>query len=453
MLTELATLQAEIALYQTDRDPARYASISQSLTRLSVEERTQTTEQQQALEQLMVLSATIEPVWGLLAGLLRWESGCQRPHDFSNIWNCARYAGIQSRFSTLSAQTYLAHVETLYNRQQLPHHPAPFIITGNAYRQLQRYAEAETAYLQGLDTCIDDPFLKFRLIDLWLMTYQHNRAQQMLVSLRSRYPQALEMMFAMPVPDDVAGPVNLLPELNSGDSDIVWLVAADPVYLRRYGLPLAQSIAAQIKPEGQAGASTPPPPPMHLHVHVVVEADKTAPTETLDAMAAWVPIHSTQRVLDLRSASANQRSALFASERFLFLAEMLTKYAKPMLVTDIDVECLKDPRELFNDMGDADIGYTRFHTVRDAWDRYPATVLLFKPTEAAIIFCKRLSGMIITLLNSHPEPWFVDQIALFRLIEGGLTPAKFAYLENILTDTDSPKAYFRILHASWEPKE
>ena len=58
--------------------------------------------------------------------------------------------------------------------------------------------------------------------------------------------------------------------------------------------------------------------------------------------------------------------------------------------------------------------------------------------------------MIITLLNNHPQPWFVDQIALFRLIEEGLTPAKCVCLENILTDTDSPKAYFRILHASWE---
>jgi hypothetical protein len=57
--------------------------------------------------------------------------------------------------------------------------------------------------------------------------------------------------------------------------------------------------------------------------------------------------------------------------------------------------------------------------------------------------------MIITLLNNHPNPWFVDQVALFRLIEGGLTPAKFVYLKQILTDTDSPNAYLRILHGSW----
>ena len=52
---------------------------------------------------------------------------------------------------------------------------------------------------------------------------------------------------------------------------------------------------------------------------------------------------STERTVPLAGATANQRSALFASERFLFLAEMLAKYNKPLLVTDIDVECIKNP--------------------------------------------------------------------------------------------------------------
>ena len=179
------------------------------------------------------------------------------------------------------------------------------------------------------------------------------------------------------------------------------------------------------------------------------QPDKSTPVDVINRMNALLPINSTQRTLNLDAATDNQRSAVFASERFVFLAEILAKYNKPMLVSDIDVECLQDPYPLFRKMGDADIGYTRFHTVRDAWDKYPATVLLFKPTQAAIDFCKHLSGMIITLLNNHPHPWFVDQVALFRLIEEGLTPAKFVYLKHILTDTDSPNAYFRILHGSW----
>jgi len=72
-------------------------------------------------------------------------------------------------------------------------------------------------------------------------------------------------------------------------------------------------------------------------------------------MAEVLPINSTQRTLDLSAASDNQRKALFASERFIFLAEILAKYNKPLLVSDIDVECLQDPFPLFSKMGDADI--------------------------------------------------------------------------------------------------
>jgi hypothetical protein len=45
----------------------------------------------------------------------------------------------------------------------------------------------------------------------------------------------------------------------------------------------------------------------------------------------------------------------------------------------------------------------------------------------------------------------VDQIAIFRLIEEGLTPAKCVHLELLLTDTTpSATGFFRILHGSWE---
>lgn len=442
--TQLADVQAQITRYSAERDPQRHAVISQALSRLCADTATLDEGMQVALKQLMIQSGTIEPVWGLMAGLRLWQSGHHEPHDFSNVWNCARYAGIQSRYSALSAQTHLANVTSLYGGQNGLHHagnPASFIIAGNACRQLHRYADAESAYLQGLDACPDNPFLKFRLVDLWLMTHQHDRARQMLASLRSRYPYAREMMFALPVADDAAGPQEVLPELSAVGRDYVWMVAADPLYVQRYGARLAQSIAAR-QPAGESR--------VHLHLHVVNEPEQAAPAAALQAVAALLPAHVTQRSLDLSGASADQRSAVFASERFLFLAEMLAKYDKPMLVSDIDVECLQDPMPLFERMGDADIGYTRFQTVRDAWDRYPATVLLVKPGAAGITFFKRLAGIIITLLNTHPQPWFVDQIALFRLIEGGLTPAKFAYLEHILTDSDSPKAFFRILHASWE---
>ncbi len=401
---------------------------------------------QMLLEQLMSVCVEVEPVWALQAGVCLWASGRQQPHDFSNLWNCARYAGIHSRFSAFTAEQHLQHLATLHGADLAhAHNPVPFIVRGNALRQLHRYGEAESAYLEGLSTCPDNPFLKFRLIDLWLMTYQHARANDLLASLRSRYPYALEHLFALPVPETAQAPGDVFTRLDAQGAELVWLVAADPVYIQRYGLRLAQGIATLLN-------AAPDSPRIHLHVHGIVEAGTPLPMEVLQAMAGVSPrlsLHFTQREVNLQGATPNQRKAFFASERFVFLHELLQKYNRPMLVTDIDVDPLQHPAELLSAMADGDIGHTRFGIVRDAWDRYPATALVLQPSDAAITFCQRLSATILSLLSQHPEPWFVDQVALFRLIEGGNTPAKLTYLPLILTDSDSPVAYFRILHGSW----
>lgn len=186
-MNHLETLIAEVKRYAalTERPEADFSSISRALAELNAPSAGHTSaplapETQSALEQQMAACVSVEPVWALQAGVRLWVSGRQQQHDFSNIWNCARYAGIQSRFSAFTAEQHLQHLATLYGAD-LAHaqNPTPFIIRGNALRQLHRYGEAESAYLEGLSTCPDNPFLKFRLVDLCLMTYQYSRAQEL----------------------------------------------------------------------------------------------------------------------------------------------------------------------------------------------------------------------------------------------------------------------------------
>jgi len=436
MNQELSQIVVLVTHYEATADPATYAEITRRLGKLWGTRSQVDVAAQAALETLMLRGTKVEPAWSLLAGHLLWSSGRTTQMDFNNIWGCSRFAGIKSRFSRYPADEYLRQTESWLPADA---GPALYTVRGNAYRQLHRYTDAESCYLEGIDRFPGDPFLKFRLVDLCLIAYQLDRAKQLLASLRSSYPFALEMMFALPVPADAVGPQNVLPDLSAGDADFVWLVAADPIYAERYGVRFAESVAAQTK--GRA----------HVHFHVVREPEMATPTAVIEAIQTMLPMVSTERTVPLAGATANQRSALFASERFLFLAELLAKYNKPLLVTDIDVECIKNPMELFDRLGDGDIGLTKFGIVRDAWDRYPATAIVVRPTHAAVAFFQRLSGMIITLLNAHPQPWFVDQIAIFRLIEEGLTPAKCVYLELLLTDTTpSATGFFRILHGSWE---
>jgi len=434
LLTNLVTA------YRASPANEAHEEVTKQLVSLSAAGNTLAPDQGKALEALMVIAAKTEAVWGLLAGLTLWKSGGRTLADFTNVWMLSRYSGIQSKFSPYPAIEHLCRVEPWSSNQA---GPAPYVIRGNAYRQLHRYADAESAYLEGIEHFPADPFLKFRLVDLSLMTYQLGRARALLAGLRATYPYAREMMFSQPVPETAIGPQNVLPDLSAENAEFVWLVAADPVYAEKYGVKFARTVAAQTNGRAQ------------VHFHVVRDIDTPPPAAVIEAVKALVPMVGTERTVKLAGVSPNQRSALFASERFLFLAELLAKYNKPLLVTDIDVECMKNPSELFQRLGNGDIGLTRFRVVRDAWDKYPATAIIIRPTSAAIEFCQKLSGMIISLLDNHPQPWFVDQVALYRLIEEGLTSAKVVLLEHILTDTEppSPAGFFRILHGSWQSAE
>ncbi len=363
-MNPLETLSAEVKRYAalTERPAADYSNISRILAELNAPAvgyppASLLPEVQAALEQLMVACVNVEPVWALQAGVCLWASGRQQPHDFLNLWNCARYAGIESRFSAFTAEQHLQHLATLYGADfEHGQNPAPFIIRGNALRQLHRYGEAESAYLEGLSTYPDNPFLKFRLVDLWLMTYQHARANDLLASLRSRYPYALEHLFALPAPETAQAPGEVFTGLDAQGAELVWLVAADPIYIQRYGLRLAQGIAALLN-------AAPDRPRIHLHVHGIVEAATPMPLDVLQAMAGVstrLSVHFTQREVNLQGATANQRKAFFASERFLFLHELLQKYSRPMLVTDIDVDPIKHPAQLVSAMGDGNIKDTHF---------------------------------------------------------------------------------------------
>ena len=120
-MNPLETLSAEVKRYAalTERPAADYSNISRILAELNAPAvgyppASLLPEVQAALEQLMVACVNVEPVWALQAGVCLWASGRQQPHDFLNLWNCARYAGIESRFSAFTAEQHLQHLATLY---------------------------------------------------------------------------------------------------------------------------------------------------------------------------------------------------------------------------------------------------------------------------------------------------------------------------------------------------
>jgi len=434
----LAAIHEQITYYKESANLDKYNQIVNLLATYADSVQALSPDESVLANNILVEYAYIECFWALIIGELLWRCGFRTHDDFSNNWNVARFCGISNRFSRINTAE---HFEIAQQFKATHPSPAAFILLGNSLRELKRYSIAEDAYLEGIYLFPDDPFLKFRLVDLYLLTYKLSQAYQILNNMKPLYPYALEMMFIIPTEPKISIPSDLLPSLSSGDKDMVCFVAADPIYMDKYANNFAKSVL------NCAGES------IHFHFHIVCDSgSEISPNIYAELNNIIENPTFTVRKYNLVDASQNWRKALFASERFLMLAEILKKYQKPVLVTDIDVECLKDPKALLTILENGDFGYTNFRNTLEAWERYAATVMIVKPTEAAIAFFNNMNVLLISIINNHPRPWFVDQIALFRLIEESPYSARSILLKNILTDTipPSPQGFFRTLHGSWE---
>ena len=437
LATSLSAIAAEVRSYAERADGVAYGRILDLLATLISDGSALSPAEVPRAQALLFDTAHVECAWALMAGDLLWRSGVRTPTDFLNISNCARFAGFSCRFTRIGTAEHLELAQQLKVAQPSP---AVYILLGNALRHLHQYTSAEDAYLEGIHRFPDFPFLKFRLVDLYLATYKLAHAHQLLTQLKPLYPYAREMMFITPAEVDPPIGSSALAPPHCGESSWVWFVAADPVYTERYAHRLLQS--ARSRTAGK----------VHFHVHLIrdltsgLSADAYA---TLHALAGSATF--TERKFDMSGRDAEWRKALYASERFLLLAEILKQYRKPVLVTDIDVECLRDPAELLTTLGEADFGYTNFRSTTEAWERYAATALIVRPTAAAIAFFERMAAMLLSALSNHAQPWFVDQIVLFRMIEENPGSARGIFLDEILTDCEPPslRGFFRLLHASW----
>lgn len=227
---------------------------------------------------------------------------------------------------------------------------------------------------------------------------------------------------------------------------MVWLIACDPVYLEKYGERLMTSLMA-------VKASTDTASVLKIHVHVVSDVDSPAPIETLSRMRAVTPFEVTRRTHALKGHSGAQHAALFACERFLVLPELMQRYQCPILVTDVDVSCIQHPIDLLRYLNGTDLLMTRFGVAREAWDLHPATFVLFNLTDAAQQFAARLCAIIEHLLRTHPNPWFADQVALYRVLELERPPLSLGLVLGVITDEPDSNAFFTTFHGSWHNKQ
>jgi len=425
--------------YSRNPEAAGFAQIYEVLAKKYLENSIVTPELAAGLRRVIQKGAEIECVWALFAADMLWRSGYQSAADFSNLWNCAQFAGFDQRFTRLKLSTHLSLSQRIVVSEHQPG-AAIQIWAANALRANGDLDAAEALYQTSVRRFPDQPFSRLRLSDLYFATNRIEQARNLLAPIQSQYPSALEMMFISPT----EGRQNIfhqsLGQLPQTSAELIWLVAADPAYTRLY----ARRLLATAQDYDVANK-------VDFHFHQVVIGDTTAAEISELKKVCPEGVFTSRHISDFNRGK-NWNKAFFSCERFFVLPEILKIYQKPVLVTDIDVECLRNPLELLGSMGAADIAFTRFRNATEAWELYPATALLVQPTASAIEFFENMSGLLLWNLRNHPKPWFIDQISLYRMMRETPHSVRAVILDEILADSggDGSAAYLKILHASWQ---
>jgi hypothetical protein len=188
-------------------------------------------------------------------------------------------------------------------------------------------------------------------------------------------------------------------EPGRGSRPYVLAAACDARYFERFAPGFVAS-AARTMP----GAT--------LHFHVM-EAD-TASRDLFRQLAAGAP--DLRLNLSTEAASPFKSGAYYASARFLIGPDLLSRYGRPLVLLDADVEFEQALDPLVAAAAGSDFACFR-HEGAGPCSRYPAVLSVTRPGEGGMDFLERVRLFVLAKLEIEwPFNWMLDQAALGSVI-------------------------------------
>ena len=183
------------------------------------------------------------------------------------------------------------------------------------------------------------------------------------------------------------------------DSDFIYLCSCNDLYLERFGPAILDTV------EGCGIATA-------LHLHVV---DPTAATlariETLRARAERVAIGYSSEHFRHEHAGGYRSAAYYASARFARAHAIAERYARDLLILDIDTERLADLGPLLETMRTYELGYFSCGDI-EPWLICRGAVVYIRRSASSVLFAELLCKYIVAKIERSGF-WGLDQAALY----------------------------------------
>ena len=199
-------------------------------------------------------------------------------------------------------------------------------------------------------------------------------------------------------------------EWSAGDVRVLFCVAADPVYCRRYAGLYARSVLRN------AGLSC------RVVVHVIGAVDRLP--EIVRSFGVddprmvfsgddFDPATVRGRVVDAPTREAIEVPiAHYQSARFTVASALLTAFGLPVFVSDIDTVLQRGVGDLMARTEESDVVLNENRGVIQLGAALTANLLLLRPTPGGRLFADFLPHYLAVALAAQRIPKWVDQIAL-----------------------------------------
>jgi tetratricopeptide (TPR) repeat protein len=182
--------------------------------------------------------------------------------------------------------------------------------------------------------------------------------------------------------------------------DHVIYLSCNYAYFVDFARPMLLSLAARGKR-----------PQVHLHIMDGTDDDWRTAKAFCAGLDAVIAISAERpRVDEIGKLEAR---CYYHAVRFLRLHHHLARYGKTLWLMDVDALINRDPRDMFAQMGEADVAFRARPGRWEPWNQHNASVIAVRPTDAGRRYLRLIASYISHFHRANKLRWGIDQLAMY----------------------------------------
>lgn len=190
-----------------------------------------------------------------------------------------------------------------------------------------------------------------------------------------------------------------LEELRHGPPAPTLFLPSDPVYFRKFTLPLLDQIAARA-------------PDLRVHVHLL-DGDAAEWRDCLQAALGKTPAVSLSAEASGARQEPRTAAVYYHAVRLVRFHEYILRNRCPGLMIDVDADLTGDPALAMARFMDRDLGLFATPQSFEPWHKFAAGCIGAAPTAGGLAFTRLVAAYIARLRSDGLGYWGMDQVAMF----------------------------------------